>query len=95
MVPKIPYFSHDFFQIAVEALSAIKTVASLHAEDIFNAKYREALHKQYRKAKWQSHVRGASLGISQSVAFFAYSAVMYYGSVLMTKELITYGDLFK
>lgn len=81
--------------IAVEAISCIRTVASLHQENSFVVKYVKALEKQFRKSKIRAHLRGITFGIAQSMGTFAYAVALFYGSRLIVDNELTYGNLFK
>ncbi|RWS15751.1 ABC transporter: subfamily ABCB/MDR-like protein [Dinothrombium tinctorium] len=83
-------------KLAVEALSCIRTVASLRRENTFYLKYENELIKQFKKTKLKCHLRGLVLGFSQSIMSFSFSAGLWYGSKLFYDGLIKeYKSIFK
>jgi len=42
-----------------------------------------------------AHLRGLVFGFAQSVPYFAYATVMYYGGKLIEDEGLPYEDVFK
>ncbi|XP_076061207.1 ATP-dependent translocase ABCB1-like [Oratosquilla oratoria] len=85
----------DAGKIAIQAITNIRTVASLHKEEQFAMEYSTALLKPHLEAKKQSHLRGIAFGFAQSVPFFAYAAVMFYGGYLVVNEGLHYEKVFK
>ncbi|CAG2103942.1 unnamed protein product [Medioppia subpectinata] len=85
----------DASSIAVEAISSIRTVASLHQENAFIDNYSNALEKQFKKSKIRAHLRGITFGIAQSMGNFSYAIALLYGSKLIVDQELNYGDLFK
>lgn len=45
-------------QIAIEAITNIRTVATLHKEEFFAKKYSESLYEPHKDAQKKSHLRG-------------------------------------
>lgn len=84
-----------FQQIAVEAISNIRTVASLGCEKVFFDRYVEELEPYQRSVKRKSHYRAVILGVARSIMLFAYAAGMTYGAQLMLQEKLDYGIVFK
>ncbi|XP_017777587.1 PREDICTED: multidrug resistance protein 1B-like isoform X2 [Nicrophorus vespilloides] len=82
-------------KIAVEAISNIRTVASLGCEKIFHTQFLEVLGPHYRKARRGTHLRGIILGMSRSLMFFTYAASIYYGGTLIQNEKLHYSLVFK
>ncbi|GIY55270.1 ATP-dependent translocase ABCB1 [Caerostris extrusa] len=82
-------------KVAIEAIESIRTVASLHQEESFYTQFRNALFEPHKKSRKNSQIRGATFGFAQSIPSFAYSASMYYGSILVAEGSLTYPDLFK
>nr|XP_042898476.1 ATP-dependent translocase ABCB1 isoform X2 [Parasteatoda tepidariorum] len=82
-------------KVAIEAIESIRTVASLHQEDSFYMKFRNALYEPHKKSRKNSQVRGVTFGFAQSIPSFAYATSMYYGSILIAEGTLTYPDLFK
>lgn len=85
----------DAGKLAIESITNIRTVASLHKEEYFAAEYSAALLKPHLQALKQSHLRGAAFGFAQSVPFFAYATTMLYGGYLVDVGEISYEDVFK
>jgi len=87
--------TQKIFQIAIEGISNIRTVAGLRREATFVQRYTEELMEPHLSSRRQSHVRGFVFGFSQSIPFFAYAAAMYYGGYLIENEGASYDDVFK
>lgn len=79
----------------MEAISNIRTVASLHQELTFWMKYEHALATDYRRSRFEAHIRGITFGLSQGVFNFAYAVALFYGSRLIIDGELNYADLFK
>lgn len=88
------YFVRCVFQIAVEAISNIRTVASLGCEDVFQQLYVSELVPYQRTTKTKSHFRGVVLGMARSLLLFAYAAGMAYGTKLIVDQEVNYGIVF-
>ncbi len=84
-----------FHQIAIEAITNIRTVAGLRREETFTQRYVEALSGPHADAKKKAHIRGVIFGFAQSIPFFAYAACMYYGGYLVENEGLEYEKTFK
>ena len=82
-------------KLAVEAISNIRTVASLRKEKYFVDEYERALAHPHSTTVKRSHVRGIVFGFAQSVPFFAYGGCMFYGGYLVYTEGIEYKIVFK
>ena len=82
-------------KLAVEAISNIRTVASLRKESHFVKEYEKALAKPHKSSQSRAHVRGIVFGFAQSVPFFAYGGCMFYGGYLVYYEGIQYKIVFK
>ncbi|RWS03142.1 ABC transporter: subfamily ABCB/MDR-like protein, partial [Dinothrombium tinctorium] len=87
--------SEESTKIAIETLNNIRTVMSLHLENHFYGKFRNALQKNDKNSSFKCHIRGLVLGFSQGVPNFGYSLTLYYGSVLVINGEMHYGDVFK
>ena len=91
-------FIHDFFffiQLAIEAITNIRTVAGLGREKTFVQKYIQELTGPHIDAKKKSHIRGLVFGFAQSMPFFAYAGCMYYGGYLVNNGEMEYQSVFK
>lgn len=82
-------------KLAVEAITNIRTVASLGREDKFHNMYIELLYPTYKIARRDLHIRGLIFGMARSLMFFAYAACMYYGGILIRDEQLEIGKIFK
>ncbi|GAB6020134.1 hypothetical protein CHUAL_002862 [Chamberlinius hualienensis] len=82
-------------RIAIDCISNIRTVASLHKEMKFHGIYMDFLIGPHETALKKTHIRGIVFGFAQSVPFFAYAATMYYGGVLVEHHKLDYATVFK
>ena len=82
-------------KLAVEAISNIRTVASLRKESYFVDEYQKALANPHKSSQSRAHIRGIVFGFAQSVPFFAYGGCMFYGGYLVYTEGIQYKIVFK
>ncbi|XP_064091932.1 ATP-dependent translocase ABCB1-like isoform X2 [Macrobrachium nipponense] len=82
-------------KIAIDSITNIRTVASLHKEEHFSSEYSLALLEPHREALKKSHLRGAAFGFAQSMPFYAYGAMMFYGGYLISVDEIDYERVFK
>ena len=82
-------------QLAIEAITNIRTVAGLGREKTFVKRYIEELDRPHQEAKRKSHIRGLVFGFAQSMPFFAYAGCMYYGGYLVDSEGLEYKSVFK
>ncbi|XP_063889978.1 ATP-dependent translocase ABCB1-like isoform X2 [Scylla paramamosain] len=85
----------DAGKLAIECITNIRTVASLHKEQYFADEYSAALLKPHLQALKKSHLRGIAFGFAQAVPFFAYATTMLYGGHLVDVGQISYEDVFK
>ncbi|KAJ0968043.1 hypothetical protein J5N97_024960 [Dioscorea zingiberensis] len=81
--------------LATEAVSNIRTVASFCLEDKLVKLYASALDAPAKRSLQQGHIMGIFYGISQFFLFSSYALALWYGSVLMSKELISFPSLIK
>ncbi|KAF2883638.1 hypothetical protein ILUMI_22510 [Ignelater luminosus] len=81
-------------KIAVEAISSIRTVASLNCEQTFHDLYMKEIVPYQAAAKRNTHFRGVVYGVSRSLMFYAYSAALYYGTTLVMNEQLDYARVF-
>lgn len=85
----------DAGKLAIECITNIRTVASLHKEQYFADEYSAALLKPHLQALKKSHLRGIAFGFAQAVPFFAYATTMLYGGYLVDVGQISFEDVFK
>jgi ATP-binding cassette subfamily B (MDR/TAP) protein 1 len=84
------------FQLAVEAVGNIRTVASLGREQTFHQLYMKELLPAHKLALRNTHIRGFVFGLARSIMFFAYSTTMYYGGQLVVEdEDVTFDIILK
>ncbi|CAG7827122.1 unnamed protein product [Allacma fusca] len=82
-------------KIAVQAVSNIRTVASLCKERDFVKMYLEELRAPHKMILRRAHFRGFIFGFSQSIPLFAYAAVLYYGGYLVQNSGLDFTLVFK
>jgi ATP-binding cassette subfamily B (MDR/TAP) protein 1 len=81
-------------KLAVEAVGNVRTVASLGCEETFHHLYISQLVVHHKTTLRNTHFRAVVLGLARSLMFFAYSACMYYGGILI-RDGLPYQDVFK
>jgi len=81
-------------QIAVEAISNIRTVASLGLEEMFADEYDKQLESTHRRFVKKAFFRGLVYGAAQCVPTFAYVAVFGVGKPLILDGSLPYSNLF-
>ncbi|XP_060800671.1 ATP-dependent translocase ABCB1 [Amyelois transitella] len=82
-------------KIAVEAVSNVRTVASLGREETFCKDYADLLLPALKSAKKTAHVRGIVFGCSRGLFNFVYAAAMYYGGTLIMYNGVNYSLILK
>lgn len=82
-------------KVSVEAIENIRTITSLHQQESFHNSYMNFLSHSARNFKKRCLIRGLTFGFAQCLPALTYAVAMYYGSILMVKEGLTFGDLFK
>ncbi|XP_039753186.1 ATP-dependent translocase ABCB1-like [Pararge aegeria] len=82
-------------KIAVEAVSNVRTVASLGREETFLNDYAKQLLPALDVAKRTSHWRGIVFGLSRGLFNFIYAATLYYGGHLMVYGNVGYATILK
>jgi ABC-type bacteriocin/lantibiotic exporter with double-glycine peptidase domain len=80
--------------LAVEALSNIRTVASLCVEKTFMGLYAKTLEDSHRINKRRALLRGFVYGFTTSASYFCYSLSVLYGGWLVEHECVKIGDVF-
>ncbi|PKI46864.1 hypothetical protein CRG98_032675 [Punica granatum] len=81
--------------LAGEAVSNIRTVAAFCAEDKVLDLYSRELIEPSRRSFSRGQMAGIFYGISQFFIFSAYGLALWYGSVLMGKELASFKSVMK
>ncbi|XP_053600258.1 ATP-dependent translocase ABCB1-like isoform X2 [Plodia interpunctella] len=82
-------------KLAVEAVSNVRTVASLGREETFCNDYASQLLPALILAKRSTHLRGLVYGISRGHFNVIYAAVMYYGGTLVVYHNVDYALILK
>ncbi|XP_049518639.1 phosphatidylcholine translocator ABCB4 [Dermacentor silvarum] len=82
-------------KVAAEAIQNIRTVASLHQEEVFCANYMLSLLEAQRIMKRKAIVRGFTFGVAQCIPSMAYATSLLYGSLLVGQCDLQFGSLLK
>ncbi|XP_037946902.1 multidrug resistance protein homolog 49-like [Teleopsis dalmanni] len=82
-------------QVAVEAISNIRTVASLGLERNALSRYNEQIDHAEVVCRRKVRFRGIVYGLGQASPFFAYGVSLYYGGLLVANEVLAYEDVIK
>ncbi|XP_033224904.1 ATP-dependent translocase ABCB1-like [Belonocnema kinseyi] len=85
----------NFAQIAVEAVSNIRTIIGLGVEEICHNSYVKAMIPSFELATRNTHLRGIFFALARSAVYFAFAACMYYGGNLIKMEKLHYSSVFK
>ncbi|KAK4802970.1 hypothetical protein SAY86_001173 [Trapa natans] len=81
--------------LAGEAVSNMRTVAAFCAEDKVLDLYSAELLEPSKRSFTRGQIAGLFYGISQFFIFSSYGLALWYGSVLMGKELASFKSLMK
>ncbi|XP_028754614.1 ABC transporter B family member 2 [Neltuma alba] len=81
--------------LAGEAVSNIRTVAAFCSEDKVLELYANELVDPSKRSLNRGHIAGIFYGISQFFIFSSYGLALWYGSVLMEKELASFKSIMK
>jgi len=81
--------------VASEAISNVRTIASLHREEIVLQKYSETLKKPIGDRKRKCLFLGLGYGYSQCTIFFTYAAVFRLGIELVITGDTTFDNVFR
>ncbi|XP_026765038.2 ATP-dependent translocase ABCB1-like isoform X1 [Galleria mellonella] len=82
-------------KIAVEAVSNVRTVASLGREEAFRQEYAKQLQPALALANRSTHFRGIVFGLSRGLFNFVYAAALYYGGTLIIYDGVDYELILK
>ncbi|GMT12057.1 hypothetical protein PFISCL1PPCAC_3354 [Pristionchus fissidentatus] len=80
-------------QVATERLSSVKTVRMLVAEPKERAAYGSKIQDIWDISKKEGFAKGLMFGSFQFTGYMALSTILFYGSTLISKGLLTYGEL--
>lgn len=89
------YLKETLFQMAVEAVANVRTVASLGREELFVEEYARHLKLALNIAIRATHLRGVIFGMAKGIFNFVYSATLYYGANLIVYHNVDYGVIIK
>lgn len=82
-------------RIAVEAISNIRTVASLGKEELFMNRYCVELDHVANAIRMRNKLRGVVFSCGQTAPFFGYALSLYYGGYLVSREGLSYQNVIK
>ncbi|XP_011684594.1 PREDICTED: multidrug resistance protein homolog 49 isoform X2 [Wasmannia auropunctata] len=82
-------------RVAVEAITNIRTVASLNKEDVFFKRYCVELDHVARATRTRNRLRGLVYSCGQTVPMFSYAISLYYGGYLVAQEGLSYEMVIK
>lgn len=82
-------------QVAIEAVSNIRTVAGIGREETFYKDYVSAIVPAFEQAKRNTHYRGLVYGLFKSSVYFGYSTVMWFGGYLAQNGDVEFSRVFK
>ncbi|POM61462.1 Multidrug resistance protein ABC Superfamily, partial [Phytophthora palmivora] len=80
---------------ASEALSNIRTVASLGLEKSLSSKLSDLLEEPLTRGRREAHVNGLALGFGSFILFAAYALAFWYGGKLVDDGDITFKELMR
>ncbi|CAA6669644.1 unnamed protein product [Spirodela intermedia] len=81
--------------LAAEAVSNIRTVAAFCSEDKVIDLYSRELEEPSKQSFRRGQAAGLFYGVSQFFIFSSYALVLWYGSVLMSKELASFKSVMR
>ena len=82
-------------QVAVEAISNIRTVSSLCQEKFVFERYCQQIDVVDKACQKKLKFRGFVFGLGQAAPFIAYGVSLYYGGMLVANENLPYQDIIK
>jgi len=82
-------------RVAIEAISNIRTVASLNKEERFLKRYCEELEHVAKATRIKNRLRGVVFSCGQTAPFFGYALSLYYGGYLVARENLNYENVIK
>ena len=82
-------------RIAIEAISNIRTVASLGKEEAFLERYCVELEHVAKATRIRNRLRGLVFSCGQTTPFFGYALSLYYGGALVATEGLSYQNVIK
>ncbi|XP_043290091.1 multidrug resistance protein homolog 49 isoform X2 [Venturia canescens] len=82
-------------RIAIEAISNIRTVASLGKEAAFLDRYCVELAHVAQATRTRNRLRGLVFSCGQTTPYFGYALSLYYGGYLVARHNLPYEDVIK
>lgn len=82
-------------RVAVEAITNIRTIASLNKENAFFERYCTELKLVARATRIRNRLRGIVYSCGQTVPMFGYAISLYYGGYLVAREGLSYDKVIK
>ena len=82
-------------KVAMEAISNIRTVASLNREQTFHDRYMNSLTAPHIATKRNSFLKGMVFGFTLSAPLFTQAIVIYYGGWLVLNAGLNYNVVFQ
>lgn len=82
-------------KLAVEAISNIRTVASLGQEPYVLERYYKEIAKVDEACKKKSRLRGVVFALGQIMPFMGYGLALFYGGKLVSEAELEYKDVIK
>lgn len=87
-------FEPNYFQVAIEGITNIRTVAGLQCEERIARTYEDELQAPHAATLRKSHLRGFLFGFSQALQYFAWAMVLAYGGYLVDVGLLKFQSVF-
>ncbi|XP_037902429.1 multidrug resistance protein homolog 49-like isoform X2 [Hermetia illucens] len=82
-------------QIAVEAISNIRTIASLNQEKLVIKRYTKQTEACFHACRRKHRFRGVLFAFGHTVMVWAYGLVLWYGGMLVAQGELHYKDVIK
>lgn len=82
-------------QIAMEAVTNIRTVASLNQETSMIARYIKIISNVEKIVRKKTMFRGLVSACGQSMPFLAYALALYYGGILVAQRDVLFQNIIK
>ena len=84
----------QLFQVAIEAISSIRTVAALGCEGRYVEMFRHQLEDPHNLSMKKSNIRGCIFGFSQSIQFVAWGVILWFGGYLVEEKETNFDAVF-
>lgn len=83
------------FQVAIEAIENMRTVSGLTRENTFYTQYVDKLAGPFRDSLIRANIIALAYSFSQSIMYFAFGAIFWFGAWLIRQEEATSDSVFK